>query len=90
MKKEDIIMNLDVDTFCMYEYLVRFYLNRLASKSLRGGFFFVTIDEMERESGMKGWKQRERIKTLVKAGLIECKVSGFLKKRWVRIIKDVE
>ena len=56
--------------------------------ALENGWFFSTIENVEYNTTLSAYQQREAIKNLVKMGLIECEKRGLPAKRWFKINEE--
>ena len=52
---------------------------------LEEGWFFSTVENVEKYTGLNAYFQRETLKTLQEIGIVEVKYSGLPRKRYVRV-----
>ena len=57
----------------------------MSQGKLENGWFFSTIENVEYNTTLTAYQQREAIKNLVKMGLIECEKRGLPARRWFKI-----
>ena len=55
-----------------------------------GDWFYSTVEDLEESTALSARQQRRCIETLIKSGLIQCKVQGMPAKRYFCINDDTE
>lgn len=83
--------NIGLECACFYQELASkqdFYIK--CNKLTKDGFFYATIDEMKKETGLSDYKQRKIIDRLVELKLIEFKLQDMPAKRYFKLIQDEE
>ncbi|MBA7567953.1 hypothetical protein ES695_05105 [Candidatus Atribacteria bacterium 1244-E10-H5-B2] len=70
----------------MYSELISKYLYFSNRGELKDGYFFNTVENMERDTTLSDYQQRDAISKLISEGFILCKVQGLPPKRYFRIL----
>lgn len=52
------------------------------------GYFFFTVDKLEKETTLSGYQQAKAIKKLARLGLITVKYGGNPRKRYIHVVDD--
>ena len=66
-------------------------INRQLAHALTDGdWFYSTVEDLEESTALTARQQRRCIDTLIKSGLIQCKVQGMPAKRYFCINDDTE
>jgi len=75
----------------LYSELISKYLYFSKKGTLnKDGYFFNTVENMQEDTCLSDYHQREAIGDLKKLGLIDCKVKGVPPKRYFKILTDIK
>lgn len=88
---KNLARNIGLDCAVLYSELASKYKYFKAKGQLtEDGFFFNTVDNLQFDTCLSDYQQREGIKTLKKLGLVDNRVRGLPAKRFFKVIPDME
>lgn len=82
---KDLIRELGLDEAVLIGELASEYMYWQEKEQTENGYFYSTIENIEKNTGLSGHKQRKAIKTLEDNKLITIKLKGIPAKRYIKI-----
>ena len=80
--------NIGLNETIMFTELLAKFKYFADRKSLKDGYFFNTVADMQKDTSLSEFQQRKAIKNLIKLGLIRYDKRGLPAKRYFKIVED--
>ena len=85
---KDLIKALGFEETLLVGELASEYVNWYKKGKLDNDFFYSTIDNVEKNTGLSRYKQAQALNTLKKLGIVETKLKGLPAKRYIKIYEE--